>query len=376
MSNRKHTCPPLYVRYAFIIMVVWLIMGLKQLWHAADDEIMTSAQNQYTLVIPGNNHALKQYNLSINHLWASYPYRHNRFYISESCKWIYIVTLKTGSRTSREMVDRSECGYGNHIMQHGISYKSCYTHECNETDLVKLRNNDTNVTNRYFSMLFTRHPIHRFESLWNFGYEYREFTRYRNTIKKIYKRELNRNTSVYKYLYNLTHGNVEHIKYLLHIQYLHKQITNGEEFPDNRDHMVFRHHQPIYLYSCFKNECFIPSFLGKTEQLQEDMHWINDTNKLNMNIPSRVFWIHYYQKYYFGYNKTTQISKGITYNYTVDGLLPLCQLYWNDFMCSKYAIPVECKRANDIMQWNFPYFCVDLKDTKMKWPESRKYLKL
>ena len=88
---------------------------------------------------------------------------------------------------------------------------------------------------------------------------------------------------------------------------------------------------------------------------------INKTNSLNMVIDPKVF---------NATHKTEKkiISKGLTFKFVKQALLPLCILYWNDFICANYDIPIECQKENN-QTWLFPYFCVDIRNNKTKWAD-------
>lgn len=262
-----------------------------------------------------------------------------RVYISDKCNFIYYTTLKTGSMTTRKLIDIPECGFGqitDTIPRNRHKYWStCGRHKCGASDYETLKSSNTG----YFKMLFARNPITRFES----GYNH-----FHKKIKKYKNESMLSNETKYTrfitYYYNLVITNQ-----------LHKLQTT-----------LRRHLQPIIWFTCFNIDnitCFKPNFVGKTETLHEDIRWIIDNKKLGNNSNyTRIQSIIYNQSHA---TKDTQIAHNTTYKYKTE-LLLLCKLYWNDFFCGNYSVPMICNKENE-ENWHFPSYCVDLNSNAMSW---------
>ena len=290
-------------------------------------------------------------NISFDMLWTWRKYFlsnrvFNRFYISDKCKFVYFTTLKTGSWTQRKMIDTKQCGFGirHSIISNEKYWKSCGDHLCNDTDFIKMSSNSN-----YSKLLFTRHPIHRFESNYNFF------------ISKIMSD---------RYAQNHLHNN----KTLAFIQFVNKYYNTimGTNFRTCFSHSIgvniMQHLQPITLFHCFKVnqsiKCFQPTFVGKVETLMDDIKWI-DENLNNIAVPIEIYSSTHKTKEKINF-VDWMIDKDIGYD-DRDTLIKLCQLYWNDFVCGKYQLPIQCIEEND-KYWHYPTFCVDLNAQITKWP--------
>ena len=86
-----------------------------------------------------------------------------RIHISEQCHFAYLTTLKTASTTTRQMIDKRECGFGVDLWNNRSEHLSCGNHNCTQKDLDKMESEE------WLTMIFVRNPIHRFESAYNYG---------------------------------------------------------------------------------------------------------------------------------------------------------------------------------------------------------------
>ena len=316
-------------------------------WNTANLQTSTITHTIATTEFYHNNNS--------NHLWRKQSHFF-RAYLSESCNFIYFTTLKTGSNTHRKMIDTKQCGFGKHIelFRNKKYWKSCGNHNCNQMDFNKMQNASQSDSDSVLSMIFVRHPIARFESLYSFFYNNSRFQyQIKEIVKRMYKTYIDSNET---YLIEITNNKESEIKYLLHIKNflnrLDQKLVLDSNFAD--------HYQPQYLYLCTKSyQCFIPNFIGKTENLIDYIKWI-DQNKFRVN-PGAFTSKHSSEMKY--------IEKGITYKYIKDALLPICRYYWNDFNCFGYEIPKECIIKNN-QEWKMPYFCVDINNEMIQIPVS------
>eukprot|EP01084_Bolivina_argentea_P229031 386660_1 len=152
----------------------------------------------------------------------------HRIYISDKCKYIYFTTYKTGSYTTRKMIDIKQCGFGANIVHNAQYWKSCGDHECNDKDYGKLKNAE------YFKIIFVRHPIARFESVYNYMYS--------KNIKDIKLDNL--------YIFNHFTGNisVSEFNYFKFIHYYYNLTMNCKQ--NDLWFMLRRHSQPMMNYLC------------------------------------------------------------------------------------------------------------------------------
>eukprot|EP01083_Nonionella_stella_P213200 769167_1 len=201
-------------------------------------------------------------NYSMNHIWKEnfFKLRFTRIYVSDLCKFAYFTTLKTASLTTRKMIDIKQCGWGKDLYNNWKYWKTCGDHECNSTDYSKLWSSD------YYNILFTRHPIARFESIYNFW----------NLGSKVPTKRGAQDVTI---VTNISIIAPNEVLFLNFVQYFEEVVTMKRMA--KLGYTQTRHLQPIYLYSCVVDAqltngstCFTPSFVGKTETLIKDMHWL------------------------------------------------------------------------------------------------------
>eukprot|EP00483_Globobulimina_turgida_P000857 UN00858 len=156
--------------------------------------------------------------------------------------------------------------------------------------------------------------------------------------------------------------NGNELRFLRFIQYFDDVVMNKTWKVLGR--MRTDHLQPIYLYSCVMTQCYIPSFVGKVETLNDDIHWLEDNKKLGKNtkISSLI---------YSATHPTSRVKirRGTIHKYK-NALLSICKLYWNDFHCGGYQIPFECEKQNTDV-WHFSDSCIDLNGHTVSWPNHR-----
>eukprot|EP01084_Bolivina_argentea_P204754 349726_1 len=284
-----------------------------------------------------------------------------RAFYSDKCNFVYFTVYKAASLTAREAIHRSECGLGANFYKvpcgNNPEACSCNYKKCNASDIIKLKN----TNNRYFSFMFVRHPVIRFESAYNYIFQHRKQILFLQN--HFYQWRMN-NRNEYLHLQNITNGNSAEMKYLFWIKFWYNQLLkhNLKGF-NGRSHLIkhiFRHFQPIYLCSCFDTNCFVPNFIGTVEHFMDNIHFINKEDKLNIKIKDNIFNMTHTTKH-------NLIQKGVTYKY-LHALLLICQIYWNDFICTYYNIPSECKDLNE-KYWHFPDFCSNVQHEQVEWPQ-------
>ena len=291
----------------------------------------------------------------MNDIWTKRERKFLVIHISDKCKFIYFTTLKTASFTTRKLMDTNKCGYGQSIYGNKNFQKTCGDHYCNLNDI-----NNKLLNNNYFKFVFTRNPITRFESVYNFLYDYVPW-------KMLMKMNINRYNISIENDDIISFKNENEKKYLLFIKYFYFVIKNNLAIIGHNKHKSFtylQHFQPIYLSLCINDNnnklCFKPDFVAKIEYLYDNLIYLNNSYKLNMYLNNNIF---------NSTHETTKniIPKGLTFKFIKNALLPLCSLYWNDFICSNYNIPLECQLKNN-KTWHYPYFCVDILNKKNIWP--------
>ena len=88
-------------------------------------------------------------NFEMNNIWRNLflslkkpPFL--RIYISDKCHFIYFTTLKTGSFTTRKLIDIKQCGFGSIFHKppkHRTNtkyWKTCGDHNCGTLDYAKI----------------------------------------------------------------------------------------------------------------------------------------------------------------------------------------------------------------------------------------------
>ena len=290
-------------------------------------------------------------NYSMNHIWRRnfISKSFTRIYISDQCKFIYFTTLKTASKTTREMIDLKQCGFGVNFYDNGKWWRRCGDHDCNSSDYMKMNSSE------YFSMIFIRNPIDRFESLYNFlG------TGTPMKYKQKSKNPLGISSQSIP---------IKELQFLRFIDYFHDSVM-GQRNQSwiELGRMRTDHLQPLSLYPCHaansgKVSCFVPSFVGRVETLLDDMHWLEENEKLGRDTVIN-------QSVYRLEHKTSRnkCPRGTIYKYN-EALEVICKIYWNDFHCGHYQIPDSCRRKNR-ETWHFPTYCVDLNDNQVSWPST------
>ena len=103
-------------------------------------------------------------NYEMNDLWRSKFLSRGwyRFHLSKKCGFAYVTTLKVASMTTRQMIDKKECGLDFRIASNDSNWKSCGDRECSASDLSDI------ASDRLLTAIFVRDPISRFESLYNY----------------------------------------------------------------------------------------------------------------------------------------------------------------------------------------------------------------
>ena len=288
----------------------------------------------------------------MSNFWRLRKRKYTVIFISDQCKFIYFTTLKTASFTSRAMIDRADCGFGVDLFGNISWRKTCGDHACNNKDFEKL----SNENHKYFTILFTRNPIERFESSYNFMYGYVPM----RAQKRRYYKPLN--ITIDDVDENIPTAEME---YLIFIKHFFSRITQNDYIFGHvkfKSFTYYQHFQPIYLSACVGDKCFVPAYVAKMEHMMEHLRHLNETKKLGVYLDAKLF---------NSTHKTAKkaISKGVTYKYVHQALFPICMLYWNDFLCSDYEIPPQCRQQND-REWHFPYFCVDVNNERVEWPKS------
>ena len=217
--------------------------------------------------IDSNNVTKISIDYSMNNMWRNVflsptgPSPFRRIYISDKCNFIYFTTLKTGSMTTRKLINREECGFGAIFSGQRRKYwNSCGDHNCDQRDFDKI------ASSLYFKMLFVRDPISRFESSYNYWYK---------------------NIAIYLSNMSLINEDKE-LEYANFVEHYYKLIVENK-----LDQIQFKpitdHFQPIMFFICWNTKkwnkvkhnitCFNPTFVGKTETLHVDIRWIIDNKK-------------------------------------------------------------------------------------------------
>ena len=158
-------------KFCILTLLFILVMFLQDstlITDSGQHQITQNAVNTFIDDTSTNQTNETSLNYSMNNLWRSRKRKYTVIYISDQCKFIYFTTLKTASFTSRAMIDRTDCGFGVDLFGNMSWRKTCGDHACNNKDFKKL----SNENHKYFTILFTRNPIERFESSYNFMYGY------------------------------------------------------------------------------------------------------------------------------------------------------------------------------------------------------------
>ena len=332
----------------------------------SDSPIPTVLQQLHSTNTSSLNSSI--YNKTYGSIWRDnyLSYSDGRIYISDKCKFIYFTTLKTASKTTRQMIDIKQCGFGVNLYKNGGYFKSCGHHKCNNLDVNKM----SNTSNDYVKMIFVRHPIARFESLYNY--------------LEIKNREAKAiNSSFNKMRINYPNATIQELGFLLFTQWLYDIIMNGKWRTKYLNHMLMMHLRPLSLTPCLsKNKidnmkdmddtdikCFIPSFVSQIERLQDDIQWIQDHDILGANTEKHFMRLRDASHV----TETKRVERGISYKYK-NALFQICQMYWNDFYCGHYQVPIECEQENDKV-WHLVKHCMDLNDKLISWPKPIHYYK-
>eukprot|EP01084_Bolivina_argentea_P307113 530778_1 len=289
-----------------------------------------------------------RFNYSMNNIWrANFLLKSfTRIYISDTCSFAYFTTLKTASKTTRQMIDIKQCDFGYNLYGNVTHWRTCGDHRCSAHDYDKI------LSSKYYNIIFTRNPIDRFESNYNFLSTHMPIYYQNMLIPKDVTNDMIKNEKI----------NRKHLLFLRFIQFFEDIVLNKTWKELGR--MRTDHLQPIYLYACVRDpqmRCFIPSFVGKVETLMDDIHWLDNNHIFgNTKIHSSIYSATHV-------TPRVKIPKGTIYKYK-NALFTICRLYWNDFYCGNYEIPFECQTENAKI-WHFPTSCIDGSSDKIiSWP--------